>query len=125
MGPDASLWGAAVRNVGCSVKLFPSTSLFLGSLGTHLLAATPMPIEWVGGGQQSWCSDLLPVVAELLRTEDTEVPAAPEPSAPREEPPSPVVPTAPLLQWDEKRSECVVCMEQEVRPRTRVVLEQG
>ncbi|XP_033923434.1 E3 ubiquitin-protein ligase LRSAM1 isoform X2 [Melopsittacus undulatus] len=52
-------------------------------------------------------------IPELLRTEDTEVPAAPEPSAPWEEPPSPAVPTAPLLQWDEKRSECVVCMEQE------------
>uniref|UniRef100_A0A8B9FWI3 Leucine rich repeat and sterile alpha motif containing 1 n=1 Tax=Amazona collaria TaxID=241587 RepID=A0A8B9FWI3_9PSIT len=59
--------------------------------------------------------DLLPVVAELLRTEDTEVPAAPEPSAPCEEPLSPVVPTAPLLQWDEKKSECVVCMEQETQ----------
>uniref|UniRef100_A0A8B9FT49 Leucine rich repeat and sterile alpha motif containing 1 n=1 Tax=Amazona collaria TaxID=241587 RepID=A0A8B9FT49_9PSIT len=58
---------------------------------------------------------LLPVVAELLRTEDTEVPAAPEPSAPCEEPLSPVVPTAPLLQWDEKKSECVVCMEQETQ----------
>ncbi|XP_061233971.1 E3 ubiquitin-protein ligase LRSAM1 isoform X2 [Neopsephotus bourkii] len=54
-------------------------------------------------------------IPELLRTEDTEVPAAPEPSAPWEEPPSPVVPTAPLLQWDEKRSECVVCMEQETQ----------
>uniref|UniRef100_A0A8C6N752 Uncharacterized protein n=1 Tax=Melopsittacus undulatus TaxID=13146 RepID=A0A8C6N752_MELUD len=64
-------------------------------------------------------------IPELLRTEDTEVPAAPEPSAPWEEPPSPAVPTAPLLQWDEKRSECVVCMEQEVRPRTCVALEQG
>ncbi|NXK76408.1 LRSM1 ligase, partial [Amazona guildingii] len=54
-------------------------------------------------------------IPELLRTEDTEVPAAPEPSAPCEEPPSPVVPTAPLLQWDEKKSECVVCMEQETQ----------
>ncbi|XP_061335762.1 E3 ubiquitin-protein ligase LRSAM1 isoform X3 [Pezoporus flaviventris] len=54
-------------------------------------------------------------IPELLRTEDTEVPAAPEPSAPWEEPPSPAIPTAPLLQWDEKRSECVVCMEQETQ----------
>ncbi|NXJ76427.1 LRSM1 ligase, partial [Trogon melanurus] len=54
-------------------------------------------------------------IPELLRTEDTEVPAAPEPSAPFEEPPSPTVPTAPLLQWDEKKSECVVCMEQETQ----------
>ncbi|NXP80030.1 LRSM1 ligase, partial [Ramphastos sulfuratus] len=53
-------------------------------------------------------------IPELLRTEvDTEAPAAPEPSAPLEEPPSPVVPTAPPLRWDEKKSECVVCMEQE------------
>ncbi|XP_072792595.1 E3 ubiquitin-protein ligase LRSAM1 isoform X4 [Taeniopygia guttata] len=48
---------------------------------------------------------------ELRRAEDTGVPAAPEPSAPLEEPPGPAVPTAPL--WDEKKSECVVCMEQE------------
>ncbi|KAM8995790.1 E3 ubiquitin-protein ligase LRSAM1 isoform 2-T2 [Ara ararauna] len=54
-------------------------------------------------------------IPELLRTEDTEVPAAPAPSAPCEEPLSPVVPTAPLLQWDEKKSECVVCMEQETQ----------
>ncbi|XP_051492467.1 E3 ubiquitin-protein ligase LRSAM1 isoform X2 [Apus apus] len=54
-------------------------------------------------------------IPELLRTVDTEVPAAPEPSAPFEELPSPVVPTAPLLQWDEKKSECVVCMEQETQ----------
>ncbi|NXQ34150.1 LRSM1 ligase, partial [Alaudala cheleensis] len=52
-------------------------------------------------------------VPELRRAEDTEVPAAPEPSAPLEEPSSPAVPTAPALQWDEKKSECVVCMEQE------------
>uniref|UniRef100_A0A8C3UVB2 Leucine rich repeat and sterile alpha motif containing 1 n=1 Tax=Catharus ustulatus TaxID=91951 RepID=A0A8C3UVB2_CATUS len=51
--------------------------------------------------------------ATLRRAEDTEVPAAPEPSAPLEELPSPAVPTAPALQWDEKKAECVVCMEQE------------
>ncbi|NWH65911.1 LRSM1 ligase, partial [Geococcyx californianus] len=54
-------------------------------------------------------------IPELLRMVDAEVPAAPEPSAPFEETPSPVVPTAPLLQWDEKKSECVVCMEQETQ----------
>ncbi|NXW35389.1 LRSM1 ligase, partial [Phaetusa simplex] len=54
-------------------------------------------------------------IPELLRAVDAEVPAAPEPSAPFEEPPSPMVPTAPPLQWDEKKSECVVCMEQETR----------
>ncbi|KAF1635887.1 E3 ubiquitin-protein ligase LRSAM1, partial [Eudyptes filholi] len=54
-------------------------------------------------------------IPELLKTVDAEVPAAPEPSAPFEEPPSPVVPTAPLLQWDEKKSECVVCMERETQ----------
>ncbi|XP_065504545.1 E3 ubiquitin-protein ligase LRSAM1 isoform X2 [Caloenas nicobarica] len=54
-------------------------------------------------------------IPELLRTVDAEVPAAPEPSAPLEEPLSPAVPTAPPLQWDEKKSECVVCMEQETQ----------
>uniref|UniRef100_A0A8C3JGH2 Leucine rich repeat and sterile alpha motif containing 1 n=1 Tax=Calidris pygmaea TaxID=425635 RepID=A0A8C3JGH2_9CHAR len=54
-------------------------------------------------------------IPELLRTVDAEVPAAPEPSAPLEEPPSPAVPTAPPLRWDEKKSECVVCMEQETQ----------
>ncbi|KAF1460725.1 E3 ubiquitin-protein ligase LRSAM1, partial [Pygoscelis antarcticus] len=54
-------------------------------------------------------------IPELLKMVDAEVPAAPEPSAPFKEPPSPVVPTAPLLQWDEKKSECVVCMEQETQ----------
>ncbi|XP_068067671.1 E3 ubiquitin-protein ligase LRSAM1 isoform X2 [Anomalospiza imberbis] len=50
-------------------------------------------------------------IPELRRAEDTGVPAAPEPSAPLEEPPGPAAPTAP--PWDEKKSECVVCMEQE------------
>ncbi|KAM6297020.1 E3 ubiquitin-protein ligase LRSAM1 [Aegotheles albertisi] len=53
-------------------------------------------------------------IPELLRTVDVEIPAAPEPSAP-EEPLSPVVPTAPPPQWDERKSECVVCMEQETQ----------
>ncbi|NWV20481.1 LRSM1 ligase, partial [Origma solitaria] len=53
-------------------------------------------------------------IPELRRAEDTEVPAAPEPSAPSEEPPSPASPTAPPLQWEHK-SECVVCMEQETQ----------
>ncbi|RLW00327.1 hypothetical protein DV515_00008934 [Chloebia gouldiae] len=50
-------------------------------------------------------------IPELQRAENTGVPAAPEPSAPLEEPPGPAAPTAP--PWDEKKSECVVCMEQE------------
>ncbi|XP_009888626.1 PREDICTED: E3 ubiquitin-protein ligase LRSAM1 [Charadrius vociferus] len=54
-------------------------------------------------------------IPELLKSVDAEVPAAPEPSAPFEEPLSPVVPMAPPLQWDEKKSECVVCMEQETQ----------
>ncbi|XP_026715947.1 E3 ubiquitin-protein ligase LRSAM1 isoform X2 [Athene cunicularia] len=54
-------------------------------------------------------------IPELLRAVDAEVPAAPEPSAPFEEPLSPAVPTAPPLQWDQKKSECVVCMEQETQ----------
>ncbi|XP_072208663.1 E3 ubiquitin-protein ligase LRSAM1 isoform X1 [Excalfactoria chinensis] len=54
-------------------------------------------------------------IPELLRTVDAEIPAATQPSAPEEEAPSSVVPTAPLLQWDEKKSECVVCMEQEAQ----------
>ncbi|NXG47782.1 LRSM1 ligase, partial [Psilopogon haemacephalus] len=54
-------------------------------------------------------------IPELLRTVESEAPAAPEPSAPLQEPPSPVLPTAPPLRWDEKKPECVVCMEQEVR----------
>uniref|UniRef100_A0A8C3LJU1 Leucine rich repeat and sterile alpha motif containing 1 n=1 Tax=Chrysolophus pictus TaxID=9089 RepID=A0A8C3LJU1_CHRPC len=54
-------------------------------------------------------------IPELLRTVDAEVPAATQPSAPEEEAPSSVVPSAPLLQWDEKKSECVVCMEQEAQ----------
>ncbi|XP_062361534.1 E3 ubiquitin-protein ligase LRSAM1 isoform X2 [Cinclus cinclus] len=52
-------------------------------------------------------------IPEMRRAEHTEGPAAPEPSAPLEEPPSPAAPTAPALQRDEKKSECVVCMEQE------------
>ncbi|NXO22385.1 LRSM1 ligase, partial [Cisticola juncidis] len=52
-------------------------------------------------------------IPELRRAEDTEGPAAPEPSAPLEEPPSPAAPTAPPLPGEEKKAECVVCMEQE------------
>ncbi|NXW21843.1 LRSM1 ligase, partial [Circaetus pectoralis] len=55
------------------------------------------------------------MIPELLRTVDAEVLAAPEPSTPFEEPPSPVVLMAPPLQWEEKKSECVVCMEQETQ----------
>ncbi|NXI59505.1 LRSM1 ligase, partial [Chloroceryle aenea] len=54
-------------------------------------------------------------IPELLRTVDAEVPAAPEPSAPLEEPLSPAVAAAPQMQWDQKKSECVVCMEQETQ----------
>ncbi|NXT78208.1 LRSM1 ligase, partial [Zapornia atra] len=54
-------------------------------------------------------------IPELLRTADAEAPEAPEPSAPCEEFPSPTLPTAPPLHWDEKKSECVVCMEQETQ----------
>ncbi|XP_040975684.1 E3 ubiquitin-protein ligase LRSAM1 isoform X5 [Aquila chrysaetos chrysaetos] len=54
------------------------------------------------------------MIPELLRTVDAEVLAAPEPSTPFEEPPSPMVLMAPPLQW-EKKSECVVCMEQETQ----------
>ncbi|NXH17807.1 LRSM1 ligase, partial [Bucco capensis] len=52
-------------------------------------------------------------IPELLRTVDAEVPAAPEPSAPCEEPASPGLPTA--LHWDQSKAECVVCMEQETQ----------
>ncbi|XP_066418756.1 E3 ubiquitin-protein ligase LRSAM1 isoform X2 [Molothrus aeneus] len=52
-------------------------------------------------------------IPELRRAEDSEAPAGPEPSAPLEEPPGPAAPTAPALQGDERKSECVVCMEQE------------
>ncbi|XP_069627468.1 E3 ubiquitin-protein ligase LRSAM1 isoform X4 [Haliaeetus albicilla] len=55
------------------------------------------------------------MIPELLRTVDAEVLAAPEPSTPFEEPPSPMVLMAPPLQWEEKKSECVVCMEQETQ----------
>lgn len=49
-------------------------------------------------------------IPELRREEEAEVPAVPEPSAPLEEPQGP---TAPALPCDERKSECVVCMEQE------------
>lgn len=77
-----------------------------------------LPPERAVGGRwkRFWCSAVLLVLAELLKTVDAEVPAAPEPSAPEEEAPSTVTPTAPPLCWDEK-SECVVCMEREVRAR--------
>ncbi|XP_030817542.1 E3 ubiquitin-protein ligase LRSAM1 isoform X2 [Camarhynchus parvulus] len=52
-------------------------------------------------------------IPELPRAEESAVPAGPEPSAPLEEPPGPAAPTAPPLQGDERKSECVVCMEQE------------
>lgn len=97
-----------------------STTKPLGS-HTHspeLPSACSCPHERTVGGRWKcfWCSDVLLVLAELLKTVDAEVPAAPEPSAPEEEAPSTVTPTAPPLCWDEK-SECVVCMEREVRAR--------
>ncbi|XP_068020180.1 E3 ubiquitin-protein ligase LRSAM1 isoform X1 [Melanerpes formicivorus] len=53
-------------------------------------------------------------IPELLSRVESEAPAAPEPSAPLEQPPSPAVPTAPPLGWEQK-AECVVCMEQETQ----------
>ncbi|XP_059571445.1 E3 ubiquitin-protein ligase LRSAM1 isoform X3 [Alligator mississippiensis] len=50
---------------------------------------------------------------ELLKRTEAEVPATPEPSAPSEEIPSAVFPSAAQLELDERRSECVVCMERE------------
>uniref|UniRef100_A0A8C5JNJ0 Leucine rich repeat and sterile alpha motif containing 1 n=1 Tax=Junco hyemalis TaxID=40217 RepID=A0A8C5JNJ0_JUNHY len=51
-------------------------------------------------------------IPELRRAEESEAPAGPEPSAPLEEPPGPAAP------GDERQSECVVCMEREVRAGT-------
>ncbi|XP_019396073.1 PREDICTED: E3 ubiquitin-protein ligase LRSAM1 [Crocodylus porosus] len=52
-------------------------------------------------------------IPELLKRTEAEVPAIPEPSAPPEEIPSAVFPSAPQLEVDERKSECVVCMERE------------
>ncbi|XP_019365947.1 PREDICTED: E3 ubiquitin-protein ligase LRSAM1 [Gavialis gangeticus] len=52
-------------------------------------------------------------IPELLKRTEAEVPATPEPSAPSEEIPSAVFPSAPQLELDERKSECVVCMERE------------
>ncbi|KYO23064.1 E3 ubiquitin-protein ligase LRSAM1 isoform X2 [Alligator mississippiensis] len=52
-------------------------------------------------------------IPELLKRTEAEVPATPEPSAPSEEIPSAVFPSAAQLELDERRSECVVCMERE------------
>uniref|UniRef100_A0A8C2TXI7 Leucine rich repeat and sterile alpha motif containing 1 n=1 Tax=Coturnix japonica TaxID=93934 RepID=A0A8C2TXI7_COTJA len=99
------------------VPVFAHHRISLGVLSTM----TASDLEKMGiaetGLQRAILRRLRPllVVAELLRTVDTEVPAATQPSAPEEETPSSVVPTAPPLQWDEKKSECVVCMEQEAQ----------
>uniref|UniRef100_A0A8C3HX35 Leucine rich repeat and sterile alpha motif containing 1 n=1 Tax=Chrysemys picta bellii TaxID=8478 RepID=A0A8C3HX35_CHRPI len=50
-------------------------------------------------------------IPELLKSTETKGPAAPEPSAPLEE----TLPSAPQLELDERKSECVVCMEQEAQ----------
>lgn len=50
-------------------------------------------------------------IPELLKSTETKGPAAPEPSAPPEE----ILPSAPQLELDERKSECVVCMEQEAQ----------
>ncbi|XP_037735990.1 E3 ubiquitin-protein ligase LRSAM1 isoform X3 [Chelonia mydas] len=50
-------------------------------------------------------------IPELLTSTETKGPAAPEPSTPREE----ILPSAPQLELDERKSECVVCMEQEAQ----------
>ncbi|NXG02522.1 LRSM1 ligase, partial [Sakesphorus luctuosus] len=73
--------------------------------------------------------EMLPVAKatpELQGVVDTEAPSAPEPSAPLEEPPSAPEPSAPLeeppclagatappLQEEHRKAECVVCLEQE------------
>ncbi|XP_074976529.1 E3 ubiquitin-protein ligase LRSAM1 isoform X3 [Caretta caretta] len=50
-------------------------------------------------------------IPELLTSTETKGPAAPEPSTPPEE----ILPSAPQLELDERKSECVVCMEQEAQ----------
>ncbi|XP_050782448.1 E3 ubiquitin-protein ligase LRSAM1 isoform X2 [Gopherus flavomarginatus] len=50
-------------------------------------------------------------IPELLKSPETKGPAAPEPSAPPEE----ILPSAPQLELDKRKSECVVCMEQEAQ----------
>ncbi|KAJ7426757.1 E3 ubiquitin-protein ligase LRSAM1 [Willisornis vidua] len=60
--------------------------------------------------------EMLPVAKatpELQGVVDSEAPAAPEPSAPLEEPPFPAGATAPPLQEEHRKAECVVCLEQE------------
>uniref|UniRef100_A0A8C0J657 Leucine rich repeat and sterile alpha motif containing 1 n=1 Tax=Chelonoidis abingdonii TaxID=106734 RepID=A0A8C0J657_CHEAB len=51
------------------------------------------------------------LTTELLESTETKGPAAPEPSAPPEE----ILPSAPQLELDKRKSECVVCMEQEAQ----------
>ncbi|KAM9116788.1 E3 ubiquitin-protein ligase LRSAM1 isoform 2-T2 [Pangshura tecta] len=50
-------------------------------------------------------------IPELLKSTETKGPAAPEPRAPPEE----TLPSAPQLELGKRKSECVVCMEQEAQ----------
>ncbi|XP_067417655.1 E3 ubiquitin-protein ligase LRSAM1 isoform X2 [Emydura macquarii macquarii] len=53
-------------------------------------------------------------IPELLKSTETKVPV-PEPSTPPEETLPAEVPSAPQLELDERKSECVVCMEREAQ----------
>uniref|UniRef100_A0A8C8SXJ8 Leucine rich repeat and sterile alpha motif containing 1 n=1 Tax=Pelusios castaneus TaxID=367368 RepID=A0A8C8SXJ8_9SAUR len=80
-----------------------------------LSTMTPSDLEKVGWRTGGWCqhSRLLLLPAELLKS--TEAPAAPEPSAPAEEGLPAPAPSVPQLELGERKSECVVCMEQEAQ----------
>ncbi|XP_075435287.1 E3 ubiquitin-protein ligase LRSAM1 isoform X1 [Ascaphus truei] len=50
---------------------------------------------------------------DLPKAVDRTPPDVPSPSAPEEDQPSPIDPSAPVIEMVDRKSECVVCMEQE------------
>ncbi|KFZ69146.1 E3 ubiquitin-protein ligase LRSAM1 [Podiceps cristatus] len=91
------------------VPVFAHHRISLQTLSTM----TASDLEKIGVREAGLQRAILKRAQEILAVAKT-IPA-PEPSAPFKEAPSPVVPTAPPLQWDKNKSECVVCMERETQ----------
>uniref|UniRef100_A0A8C3T7H4 Leucine rich repeat and sterile alpha motif containing 1 n=1 Tax=Chelydra serpentina TaxID=8475 RepID=A0A8C3T7H4_CHESE len=88
-----------------------SAEQYIPIFAHHRLSLEMLSTMTLSDLAKCWHSCFLLLTAELLKSTETKGPAAPEPSAPPEE----ILPSVPQLELAERKSECVVCMEQEAQ----------